>query len=139
MAKASAVPQWQRALVALAATVIGAVVVSALYWAQVVFIPLALAVFLAFLLNPLVRLLQRRRLGRLPSVMVVVLLAAVLLGSLGWLVTWQVTDLVSKLPDYTANIQGKILSLRELGSGSERLEKLIDEISGAWKAKPPVK
>ena len=34
-----------------------------LYWAQVVFIPLALAIFLAFVLNPLVRALQRRGLA----------------------------------------------------------------------------
>jgi predicted PurR-regulated permease PerM len=139
VATASAVPQWQRALVALAATVIGVVVVSALYWAQVVFIPLALAVFLAFLLNPLVRVFQRRGLSRVPAVIVVVLLAALLLGGLGSLVTWQVTGLVSKLPDYTTNIQGKIQSLRELGSGSERLEKMIEQIGEAWKSKPPVK
>jgi len=139
VAKAYAVPQWQRALVALAATVIGVVVVSALYWAQVVFIPLALAIFLAFLLNPLVRVLQRRGLGRVPSVVVVVLLAALFLGGLGALVTWQATGLVSKLPDYTTNIQGKIQSLRELGSGSERLEKMIEEVAGAWKSRPPVK
>ena len=54
MAKVSAVPQWQRALVVLTATVVGVVVVSCLYWAQMVFIPVALAVFLTFLLTPLV-------------------------------------------------------------------------------------
>ena len=139
MAKISAVPPGQRAQVAIAATVIGVVVVSALYWAQVVFIPLALAVFLAFLLNPLVRVLQRRRLGRVPSVLVVVLLAALLLVGLGSLVTWQVTDLVSKLPDYSTNIQGKVHSLRNLSSGSERLEKLFDEVAAAWTSKSPVK
>lgn len=139
MAKASAVPQWQRALVALSATVIGVVVVGVLYWAQVVFIPLALAVFLAFLLNPLMRVLQRRGLGRIASVIVVVLLAALLLGGLGWLVTWQMTGLLAKLPDYTTNIHGKIQSLREMGSGSERLEKMIEEVGGAWTSKLPVK
>src|SRR6187200_3101396 len=38
----------------LTATVLATVVVSCLYWAQVVFIPLALAVFLTFLLGPAV-------------------------------------------------------------------------------------
>src|SRR5581483_7789036 len=139
MTKSSAVPPWQRAQVAIAATLIGVVVVSALYWAQVVFIPLALAIFLAFLLNPLVRVLQRRGLGRVSSVMVVVLLAALLLAGIGSLVAWQVTDLVSKLPDYSTNIQGKVHSLRELGSGSKRLEKMIDDVGAAWSSKPPVK
>ena len=46
MVKALAVPAWQRALIVLASTVVGVVVVSCLYWAQKVFIPVALAVFL---------------------------------------------------------------------------------------------
>ena len=94
---------------------IGVVVVSALYWAQVVFIPVALAVFLTFLLNPLVRVLQRRGLGRIPSVVLVVLLAALVLGGVVWLVTAEVTGLAGELPDYTENIKGKIRSLREMG------------------------
>ena len=87
MAKVSAAPRWQRALVILTGTVVGVVVVSCLYWAQVVFIPVALAVFLTFLLAPLVTLLQRRGVGRMPSVVLVALLAALLLGGVVWLVT----------------------------------------------------
>lgn len=139
MTKAAVIPAWQRAQTAMAATMIGVVVVGALYWAQVVFIPLALALFLAFLVSPFVRILQRRGLGRIPSVVAVVLLAALLLGGLGSLVAWQVTGLLAKLPDYTTNIQGKIRSLRELGSGSQRLEKMIDDVEEAWKPKPPAR
>ena len=51
----------------------------------------------------------------------------------------EVTSLVAKLPDYTDNIKGKIQSLRELGSGSERLEKMIQDISGEWKSSRPSK
>jgi hypothetical protein len=50
VAKALGVPSWQRALVVLTGTVVGVVGVSCLYWAQRVFIPVALAVFLTFLL-----------------------------------------------------------------------------------------
>ena len=42
----------------LTGTVVGVVVVSRLYWAQTVFIPVALAVFLTFLLAPLVTALS---------------------------------------------------------------------------------
>ena len=80
VAKTSAVPGWQLALVILTGTVVGVVVVSCLYWAQTVFIPVALAVFLTFLLAPRVTALQRRGLRRLPSVMLVVLLAAAVLS-----------------------------------------------------------
>ena len=54
MAKPSAAPGWQLTLLILTGTVVGVVVVSCLYWAQTVFIPVALAVFLSFLLAPLV-------------------------------------------------------------------------------------
>ncbi|MCI0461562.1 MAG: AI-2E family transporter, partial [Gemmataceae bacterium] len=47
-------------------------VVASIYWARSVLIPLALAVLLAFLLNPLVRWLQTRGLSRIPAVIVVV-------------------------------------------------------------------
>ena len=138
MAKVSAAPGWQRALVVLTGTVVGVVVVSCLYWAQVVFIPLALAVFLTFLLAPLVRILQRRHLGRLPSVILVVLLAALVLGGVAWLVTVEVTSLSDDFPTYTENVKTKIRSLRQEGQGSvmERLEKMIQKLTKEWQAPP---
>ena len=67
MAKASATPRWQRALIVLTGTVVGVVVISCLYWAQTVLVPVALAVFLTFLLTPLVSFLQRRPRDRVPA------------------------------------------------------------------------
>ena len=64
MAKTSANLEWQRALIALSGTVIFVTVVVVLYWVQVVLIPVAMAVFFAFMLNPLVNYVQRLRLGR---------------------------------------------------------------------------
>src|SRR4030095_14341828 len=61
-----------------------ALVVAALYWLQAVLIPMALAVLLTFLLSPVVGILQRRRLGRVPAVLVTVLLAFSILGGIGW-------------------------------------------------------
>ena len=138
MAKASVAPGWQRALIALTGTVVGVVVVSCLYWAQRVFIPVALAVFLTFLLAPLVSFLQRRRLGRTLSVALVVLLAVLLLGGVVWLFTVEVRSIAGELPRYTENIKEKIRSLREKGHGSvvERLEKMIQAISREWQTRP---
>jgi len=98
VAKPSAAPGWQLTLLILTGTVVGVVVVSCLYWAQTVFIPVALAVFLSFLLAPLVTALQRRGLRRLPSVLLVVMLAAAVLGGGVWLVTVQVTSRPAKWP-----------------------------------------
>jgi predicted PurR-regulated permease PerM len=134
VAKTSAIPAWQIALLILTGTVVGVVVVTCLYWARTVFIPVALAVFLAFLLAPLVTALQRRGLRRLPSVILVAMLAAAVLGLVVWLVTAEVTSLAGEVPKYTENIKVKVKSLRHLGQWSvtSRLEKMVQEITGAW-------
>ncbi len=139
MTKAPAPASWQRAVVLLAGTVVAIAVIVALYWAQVVFIPVALAIFLTFVLSPVVTALQRRRLGRLPSVLVVVLSAALLLAGAAWLVTTQVTGLLRDLPTHTENIMKKTRALRGMGQGSlgDGLDKMFQEVSSAWNAKPP--
>jgi predicted PurR-regulated permease PerM len=112
-------------------------VVSCLYWAQVVFIPLALAVFLTFLLGPAVAGLERRRLGRIPSVVVVVLLAALLLLGGAWMVTHQLTALALEVPKHTENVKVKIRSLRDTFKGklTERFSRMADEITGELESK----
>jgi predicted PurR-regulated permease PerM len=134
VAKTSAVPGWQLAVLILTGTVVGVVLVTCLYWAQTIFIPVALAVFLTVLLAPLVAVLQRRGLRRLPSVLLVVMLAAAVLGGGVWLVTAQVTSLAGEVPKYTENIKGKVKSLRHLDQGSvtSRLEKMIQDITREW-------
>ena len=69
MTKVHPVPMWQRAVILLSGTVVGLVIVLGLQWGRPVLIPIALAVLLTFLLNPIVRILQRRGLGRVFSVM----------------------------------------------------------------------
>jgi predicted PurR-regulated permease PerM len=132
--KTSTTPGWQLALVILAGTVVGLVVVTCLYWARTVFIPVALAVFLTFLLAPLVAVLQRRGLRRLPAVILVVMLAGTLLGGGVWLVSAEVTSLAGEVPKYTGTIKGKIKALRHLGRGSvtSGLEKMVQDITGEW-------
>ena len=138
MTKTSVVPYWQRALIILTSTVVGAIVISFLYWAQKIFIPVAAAVFLTFLLAPLVTILQRRGLGRTPSAILVVLLAVLVLGGVSWLVTAEVASLADDVPTYTQNIKGKIRSLRQMSEGSamERLDEMLRDITGEWEAQP---
>ena len=134
MAKTSVIPGWQLAVIILTGTVVGVVVVTCLYWARAVFIPVALAVFLTFLLAPLITALQRRGLRRLPSVILVVMLAAAVLGGGVWLITAQVASLAGEVPMYTDNIKGKVKSLRNLGQGSvtSGLENTMQKITEAW-------
>ena len=55
---------WQRSLVTLAGVTVAVVIIAALYWAKSIFIPVALAIFLAFVLYPPVMWLHRHGLGR---------------------------------------------------------------------------
>ena len=65
---------------------------------------MALAVLLAFVLAPLVELLQRRVFGRIPSVLVVVLLSLLLVRGVGLGLVLQIKRLAADLPQYKDNI-----------------------------------
>jgi predicted PurR-regulated permease PerM len=109
-----------------------ALVVAGLYWLQAVLIPLALAVLLSFLLSPVVSTLQRRGLGRVPSVLVTVLLALSILGGIGWTLTRQVVTLADELPRYRLNIHHRIADLRGASKGGtmEKVQKAVEDLVG---------
>jgi predicted PurR-regulated permease PerM len=112
--------------------VIVALVVAGLYWLQGVLIPVALAVLLTFLLSPVVGTLQRRGLGRVPAVLVTVLLTLSLLGGVGWVLTRQLVTLADELPQYSLNIQHRIADLRGASKGGsmEKVQKTVDDVVG---------
>jgi predicted PurR-regulated permease PerM len=112
------------------------VVIVGLYFGRQVLIPLALAVVLAFLLTPVVCLLEKCRLGRVPAVLMVLALVFVLAGSVGWVVTGQLMNIVDEFPSYKSNIEGKIEALHvPHGSGlkdaSNAFTELSNELSSA--------
>ena len=62
--------------------VVAVVIVAALYFGREVLIPITIGFLLTFLLSPLVEWLQHLRLGRVPSVVLAVVLAlAIILGN----------------------------------------------------------
>jgi predicted PurR-regulated permease PerM len=107
-----------------------ALVVAALYWLQGVLIPMALAVLLTFLLSPVVSVLQRRGLGRVPAVLVTVLLALSILGGIGWTLTRQLTRLADELPGYSLNVHHRIADLRGASKGGsmEKIQKAVEDV-----------
>ncbi len=106
--------------------------IAALYFAQDVLIPLALAVLLSFLLAPLVKWLERRRFARIPAVMLVVAVAFALIGALGWVVGSQVVRLAEDMPRYQDEIVRKVQGLRASGTGfGARFSKFGIEIEKA--------
>ena len=90
-----------RALAVL--TVLG--IVAALYFARAIFLPLALAILLTFLLAPEVRLLRTWGVPRVPAVVLVVAFACAIFLGIGALVGQQVTQLAQRLPEYQLTIQ----------------------------------
>jgi predicted PurR-regulated permease PerM len=122
---------WQRSLVTLAATVVTAVIVAALYWARAIFIPVALAIFLAFVLGPLVVWVQRRGVGRTTAVVTVVSVVLLVSVGIGAVVTQQVVSLAETLPDRKDAIKEKVARTRAwvVGDGNSRFGQLVDDVS----------
>jgi predicted PurR-regulated permease PerM len=90
------------------------VVVSGLYVGRQVLIPITLAMLLSFLLAPLVGLLRRLYFGRVMSVLVAVLMALMVILSLGGLLGTQLATLAQEVPRYAGTIQHKVDTVQEL-------------------------
>lgn len=135
MPKTRIIPSWQNAIVILAGTVVSLIIVIGLQWGRPVLVPIALAILLTFLLNPVVKKLQQRGLGRMPSVMLAVFAAGLAILLIGSLVARQVTILVAELPQNTQNIKAKVQTLRRFGSSriATQFEKMAEEIGEATK------
>src|SRR5687767_2293951 len=118
------------ALNSLIAVATFVLIIASLYWAQAVLIPVALAMLLTFLLSPVVGALERMALGRLPSVILVVVLAFSLLGGIGWIVTLQFGSVANELPTYRKNIRQKIADIREAGKGGalEKVQETAEDV-----------
>jgi predicted PurR-regulated permease PerM len=114
------------------------IVVGALYLGSEILIPLALAILLSFMLAPIVIRLRRWRLGRIPSVLIVVVLVFTALLGLASVVGTQIVDLATNLPRYEWNLRSKIRDLSiAIPSGgvveqtSEMLRDLGEELEEA--------
>ena len=120
----------------------GILVLAALYMAREVLIPAALAILLAFLLQPLVMRLVRLGLNRGLAVGIVVILAGGLLTGIGVMVGKQFLDLSNKLPQYSQNLREKVRSLRQSTGGplarlSHTFKDIKEEIGTSQPATTP--
>ncbi|MGJ7512129.1 AI-2E family transporter [Variovorax sp. GT1P44] len=93
--------------------VTAALIVTALYFGRDILMPLALAFFLGFVLDPLVMRLKRWGLPRAPAVLIVVVFALAMIGLAGFFLANQVSSLSAELPTYQSNIRNKLRNLRE--------------------------
>ncbi|KAA9368231.1 MULTISPECIES: AI-2E family transporter [Ochrobactrum] len=113
--------QEQSRLPALAAIAAG---IAVLYFAKDVFLPLAIAVLLTFMLAPIVSSLRRLGLPRLPAIitsvsggfLVIVLFSAIL--------AFQVSEVGQNIATYQYNIIEKIRTLKEAGTDNSLISRL---------------
>jgi predicted PurR-regulated permease PerM len=108
---------------AVALAILAVIIVSALYVGREIFVPVALAILLSFVLASPVSALQRLRVPRGIAVVGVVLFAFAIIFALGSLIATQLNRLAGDLPRYQATIQSKIQSVRGVTGGSSTLER----------------
>jgi predicted PurR-regulated permease PerM len=125
------------------AVMIAVGVIAALYFGREVFIPIAGAILLSFVLAIPVRLLQAWGIGRRLSVTFVAVLAFAAILSVGALLASQLAQLAGDLPRYQWTIRDKISSLKEtagghgpLGRVADMLQDLSDEMKLPPRPKP---
>ena len=132
------------ALVGIWAIMLTSFVIAMLYFGRELLIPLSLAALLTFLLSPLVTRIERW-IGRIAAVLVMVILIFTSIGLGGWVLTRQMVDLATKLPEYKGNIITKIQSYKVPRGGvftklSEMAEEMKQALPGGTPAteSPPV-
>jgi len=124
-------------LQALTTLAVAVVVIAALYFACEVLVPITLAILLSFVLAPLVALLRRTGLPRVPSVVAAVVFALGILLLLGGVIGTQLASLASDVPRYAATVERKVDTVRSLTIGrittmTGKLGRQLDD------APPPV-
>jgi predicted PurR-regulated permease PerM len=103
---------------AIRTTAILIAVISVLYLAREVLVPLAFAITLALILTPAVNWLQKLHLGRVPAVALVMLVTFAAAGAIGWVIFNQLVAVANELPGYRQNIHNKLEAMRAPGEGA---------------------
>jgi predicted PurR-regulated permease PerM len=118
-------------------------IVAALYFAKTVFVPLAVAVLLTFVLAPPFRVLRGWGLPRAIAAPIVVALAFIILLAIASILGQQLSQLAERLPQYEFTITQKIQKLRDsmLNGGTfQRMSRFLgdvkEQISGTQTDQP---
>ena len=123
--------------------------IMVLYLGAGIFVPLVLAVLLAFALAPVVHRLRRLHLPHIVAVLLAVLLAGAVLLTIGYIVATQLIKLASDLPRYQTTVIEKFTALQQtlggqggtgflssLGDALGQLQGQLDKADGAETTRP---
>jgi predicted PurR-regulated permease PerM len=109
-----------------------AAAIAALYFLRDIFIPIALAVLLSFMLGPAVTRLRRWGVGRVSATLLTVTIAGLVIAGVTTVVAFQVIDLADNITQYQSNLISKIRVLKNTSSEEgvvERTSELIENLS----------
>jgi predicted PurR-regulated permease PerM len=111
---------------------------AVLFVARDIFMPLAIAALLTFVLTPPMLWLRHHGLGRALSAIAVVLLAFFVILGFGAIVVGEVASLTNEMPNYTPNLESKLHRFREavpvdrlFQQGEQLLQDLRAELTPA--------
>ncbi len=111
-----------------ASLIVMALVVAALVVGSAIFIPLAIAIIIAFILAPLVRWLTARRVPQ-PVAAVGVLAAAILmLGLLSFAVSAQLLSLTADLGSYKQNLVEKVRTVADMSRSDGLIKRAVTAV-----------
>jgi predicted PurR-regulated permease PerM len=111
---------------------------TVLFVARDIFMPLAIAALLTFVLTPPMLWLRHRGFGRALAAIAVVLLAFFVISGFGAIVVVEVASLTQEMPNYTPNLESKLHRFREavpldrlFQQGEKLVQDLRDELTPA--------
>lgn len=114
-------------------------VIAALFFGRDVFVPIALAILLSFVLAPGVRRLHGLGLGRVFPVLFTTSFAVSIIVTLATLVAAQLRDVAVDLPRYEDTVVRKVESLRAMTSGNAMrgIEDVMRRLQGGARHEVP--
>jgi len=105
-------------------------VIGILYVARQVFVPVALAILFAFLLGPIVSILERSFLRRTGAILLSVATVAMLLGMGAWWLSAQASMLAKEVASYSSNIEKKLRVFKGKPGGTlEVMERTLQRVA----------
>ena len=105
-------------------------IVSVLWAAKAILLPLALGIILAFALTPVVKLFDRSRVPRFAGVALTMVLALGIVGGIGYVVVDQFAELSTELARYTSSMRRKVADLRPGKDATFRqLSRTVDRVT----------
>ncbi len=111
-----------------------ALTITAAILAKDIVIPMAIAVFISVVMLPLIKWLEKRKISKILSIILVLLVTVVALGLLIWLVVDQVASLMNDLPNIQSKLETSIRDIsrmlrRDFGISTSDQNKLLEEFA----------